>query len=204
MPVLSAALFQRFSSRGRSDVADKVLSAMRAGFGGHVERKDVVAMSDVVPKPGHQPPADALVLFGATGDLAKRKLFPALYHLVRRGELKVPVIGVARSDWTDDDFRAHARESVVANVEDDDESVINDMCGRLDLIQGDYAAPDTWQSLAATLDGCGSQTRRVLHGDPAGHVPDRRREAGVGRAQPARPHRRREAVRPRPRVGPAS
>ena len=57
------------------------------------------------------------MLFGATGDLAKRKLFPALYHLVRRGELKVPVIGVARSDWTDEDFRRHARESVVANVE---------------------------------------------------------------------------------------
>jgi 6-phosphogluconate dehydrogenase len=40
VPVLSAALFQRFSSRGRSDVADKVLSAMRAGFGGHTERKE--------------------------------------------------------------------------------------------------------------------------------------------------------------------
>ena len=40
MPVLSSALFERFSSRGRADVADKVLSAMRAGFGGHVERKD--------------------------------------------------------------------------------------------------------------------------------------------------------------------
>ena len=53
---------------------------------------------------GTQPPADALVLFGATGDLAKRKLFPALYHLERHGTLKVPVIGVARSDWTDEAF----------------------------------------------------------------------------------------------------
>ncbi len=44
-----------------------------------------------------QPRADALVLFGATGDLAKRKLFPALYHLERTGQLDVPVIGVARS-----------------------------------------------------------------------------------------------------------
>ena len=49
-----------------------------------------------------QPPADALVLFGATGDLAKRKLFPALYRLEKAGQLKVPVIGVARSDWDDD------------------------------------------------------------------------------------------------------
>ena len=48
----------------------------------------------------NQPTADALVLFGATGDLAKRKLFPALYRLQRSGALTVPVIGVARSDWT--------------------------------------------------------------------------------------------------------
>jgi glucose-6-phosphate 1-dehydrogenase len=105
----------------------------------------------------NQPPADALVLFGATGDLAKRKLFPALYHLVRRGELTVPVIGVARSDWTDEDFRMHARESVVANVKDYDLAVLDDMCSRLDLIQGDYAAPSTWESLAATLDRLGSK-----------------------------------------------
>ena len=53
-------------------------------------------------------PADALVLFGATGDLAKRKLFPALYDLERHGELDIPVIGVARSDWTDEAFRENA------------------------------------------------------------------------------------------------
>ncbi len=71
----------------------------------------------------HQPQADALVVFGATGDLAKRKLFPALYHLERRGQLKVPVIGVARSDWTDDDFKAHAEESIREHVEDVDAEV---------------------------------------------------------------------------------
>jgi glucose-6-phosphate 1-dehydrogenase len=108
--------------------------------------------SIVLSKCGDQPPADALVLFGATGDLAKRKLFPALYQLVRRGELKVPIVGVARSDWTDEDFKRHARESVVANVEGYDNDVIDDMCGRMDLIQGDYAAPTTWQALADTLD----------------------------------------------------
>jgi glucose-6-phosphate 1-dehydrogenase len=115
-------------------------------------------MNATVTRPGHQPPADALVLFGATGDLAKRKLFPALYHLVRRGELKVPVIGVARSDWSDDDFRQHAQESVVANVPDYDEHVMRDMCGRLDLVQGDYGAPETWRDLAAALDDRGSET----------------------------------------------
>ncbi|MBA3605821.1 MAG: glucose-6-phosphate dehydrogenase [Acidimicrobiia bacterium] len=105
----------------------------------------------------HQPQADALVLFGATGDLAKRKLFPALYHLVRRGQLTVPVVGVARSDWTDDDFRAHARESVEANVDDVDGAVVDELCQRLDLIQGDYSAPTTWESLAETLDRHGSK-----------------------------------------------
>ncbi|MET0145093.1 MAG: glucose-6-phosphate dehydrogenase [Ilumatobacteraceae bacterium] len=112
----------------------------------------------ILPRHGsHQPPADALVLFGATGDLAKRKLFPALYHLVRRGELKVPIIGVARSDWTDDDFRQHAKESVEANVDNPEPAVIDDLCRRLDLVQGDYSSPVTWQSLHDTLDRCGSQ-----------------------------------------------
>ncbi len=105
----------------------------------------------------HQPPADALVLFGATGDLAKRKLFPALYQLVRRGELTVPVIGVARSDWTDEDFRTHARESILEHCDSPSDAVIDELAERMDLVQGDYAAPTTWQTLAATLDNLGSK-----------------------------------------------
>jgi glucose-6-phosphate 1-dehydrogenase len=104
-----------------------------------------------------QPPADALVLFGATGDLAKRKLFPALYHLVERGRLNVPVIGVARSDWTDEDFRTHAREAILEHVDSADDGIIGELAERMDLVQGDYADPATWQSLAATLDACGSK-----------------------------------------------
>jgi glucose-6-phosphate 1-dehydrogenase len=52
--------------------------------------------------------SDALVFFGATGDLIYKKIFPALYAMERRGHLKVPVIGVARSDWTIEKFRARA------------------------------------------------------------------------------------------------
>jgi glucose-6-phosphate 1-dehydrogenase len=104
----------------------------------------------------HQPDADALVLFGATGDLDKRKLFPALYHLERRGQLTVPVIGVARSDWTDADFQARAVESIEAAVDDPDPAVIARLRDRLDLIQGDYSDRATWQSLADTLDRHGS------------------------------------------------
>jgi len=104
-----------------------------------------------------QPPADALVLFGATGDLAKRKLFPALYHLERRNMLDVPVIGVARSNWTDESFREHAREAIVGADPDADTAVIESLMQRLDLIQGDYSDPATWESLRSTLDAASSE-----------------------------------------------
>jgi len=98
-----------------------------------------------------QPAADALVLFGATGDLSKRKLFPALYRMEDHGHLKVPVIGVARSDWTDDAFRQHAHDSILAAVPDAKAVVIEAVLARLDLIQGDYTDPKTWSNLAKTL-----------------------------------------------------
>jgi glucose-6-phosphate 1-dehydrogenase len=101
---------------------------------------------------GTQPPADALVLFGATGDLAKRKLFPALYHLERHGKLNVPVIGVARSTWTDEAFCDNAREAILAAVPDPDHAVLDAVMRRLDLIQGDYSDRETWNSLLETLD----------------------------------------------------
>ncbi|HYT38053.1 MAG TPA: glucose-6-phosphate dehydrogenase, partial [Acidimicrobiia bacterium] len=60
---------------------------------------------------GSRPRADALVLFGATGDLARKKLFPSLYHLAGRGVLDgLPIVGVASSDWDDEALRNRARE----------------------------------------------------------------------------------------------
>ena len=100
----------------------------------------------------HQPTADALVLFGATGDLAKRKLFPALYHLERRGNLDVPVIGVARSDWTDNAFCENVEEAIIAAEPSAEAAVIESLLKRLDLVQGDYADPKTWTTLRKTLD----------------------------------------------------
>ena len=96
--VLTAALYARFESRGHAEFADKVLSAMRLGFGGHVETK----ARDAWPREAaavERRDCDALVLFGATGDLCYRKIFPSLYQLVRRGRLTVPVIGVATAGW---------------------------------------------------------------------------------------------------------
>ena len=100
---------------------------------------------------GMQPPADALVLFGATGDLAKRKLFPALYHLERHGNLKIPVIGVARSDWTDQAFCQNAHDAIIAAVPDAEASVLDSLMARLDLIQGDYSDHKTWRHCVARL-----------------------------------------------------
>src|ERR1700693_3601740 len=57
-------------------------------------------------------PADALVLFGAMGDLAHKKIFPALYQMVRHGHLNVPVIGIARTARTDDHFKERVRDSI--------------------------------------------------------------------------------------------
>ena len=59
-----------------------------------------------------EPHSDALVFFGATGDLAYKKIFPSLQAMVRRGHLNVPVIGVAKAGWTLDQFKARARDSV--------------------------------------------------------------------------------------------
>jgi glucose-6-phosphate 1-dehydrogenase len=99
-----------------------------------------------------QAEADALVLFGATGDLSKRKLFPSLYNLERHGVLRVPVIGVARSDWSDAGFRQHAHDAILASRPDAMAAVIDALCERLDLVAGDYADLATFQTLAETLD----------------------------------------------------
>ena len=128
-----------------------------------------------------QPEADALVLFGATGDLAKRKLFPALYHLERTGVLKVPVIGVARSDWTDESFREHARESIIQTEQHADSAVIDPLKARMDLIQGDYADPATWDELRNTLDRHGSKNAVYYMAIPPSMFPEvARRLASVG------------------------
>ena len=59
----------------------------------------------------HSDPSDALVFFGMSGDLARKKIFPALYAMVKRGHLDVPVIGVASSSWTVDDLKTRACRS---------------------------------------------------------------------------------------------
>jgi glucose-6-phosphate 1-dehydrogenase len=97
--------------------------------------------------------SDAFVLFGASGDLAKKKLFPAMYSLTRRGLLDVPVVGVAFSDWTDDDLRNHALDACKSEVAGFDRAVFDKLAARLTYLEGDYQADDTYRRLADRLSG---------------------------------------------------
>jgi glucose-6-phosphate 1-dehydrogenase len=98
------------------------------------------------------PHSDALVFFGATGDLIYKKIFPALHAMERRGHLQVPVIGIARSDWTMEQFRARARESIERHG-GFDEAVFAKLQERLRYISGDYGAPATHAALRKELGG---------------------------------------------------
>ncbi len=106
--------------------------------------------------------SDVVVLFGATGDLAKKKLFPALYLLAKAGRLEMPVVGVAKSDWDDEGIRQHAREDILAAFPDADGPTIDGLLGRLSLVTGDYADHDTFERLADRIQSIGA-TRPICY-----------------------------------------
>src|SRR5664279_2458632 len=96
--------------------------------------------------------ADALVLFGATGDLAHKMVFPALYAMVKRGSLSVPVIGVASSDWDLKHLCAHVRESIAAASGGvDDEQALDRLVALLAYVDGDYNDAATFTALIEAL-----------------------------------------------------
>ena len=97
--------------------------------------------------------ADALLLFGITGDLARRKLFPALYDLTAAGRLDIPIIGVASSVWSDDDLRRRARESLEDAGNKIDEEVFERLAAHLCYVSGKYEDPDLFDRLAAKAEG---------------------------------------------------
>jgi glucose-6-phosphate 1-dehydrogenase len=96
--------------------------------------------------------SDTLVIFGATGDLCYKKIYPALYNLVRRGLLTVPVIGVARAGWDNTRYVAHVRNSVEENVKDRDAAVVDKLANLLRYVDGDYAQSSTFDALFKALD----------------------------------------------------
>src|SRR6516164_6356922 len=94
--------------------------------------------------------SDALVFFGATGDLAYKKIFPALQAMAWRGHLNVPVIGVAKAGWGLDRLRARARDSVEKHG-GLDPAAFDRLCALLRYVDGDYQASATFQALRKEL-----------------------------------------------------
>jgi glucose-6-phosphate 1-dehydrogenase len=110
-------------------------------------------------------PVNALVIFGATGDLAKLETFPALVALVERGALDVPVIGVAKSGWRLEQFKDYAADSLRHNGMDPEAEPSKRMLELLQYVDGDLGDDATYQSLAAKLPE-GSQTLFYLEVPP--------------------------------------
>lgn len=113
------------------------------------------------------PRSDAFVLFGATGDLAYKQIFPALQALTRRGQLDMPVIGISKTDWDIEQFIARAQDSIEQhgkrfskqadqNLEQSipsEKAVFNKLASRLQYIDGDYQDETTYQHLFTALSG---------------------------------------------------
>jgi glucose-6-phosphate 1-dehydrogenase len=97
-----------------------------------------------------RPQSDALVFFGATGDLAYKKIFPAFQAMIKRGHLNVPVIGVAKAHWNLDQFRARAHDSLEKHG-GTDSAAFEKLSGLLRYVDGDYQDPATFQALRKEL-----------------------------------------------------
>ena len=97
-----------------------------------------------------QPHSDALVFFGATGDLAYKKIFPALQSMIKRGTLNTPIIGVAKAGWTLDQFKARAQDSLEKHG-GVDQSAWTKLSGLLRYVDGDYEDPATFTAVRQAL-----------------------------------------------------
>ncbi len=98
-------------------------------------------------------PADVLVIFGITGDLAKVMTFHSLYRLEARGELDCPIVGVAVDDWTKDQLVERARESIVGTGEAIDETVFSRFAARLSYVSGDFGDDEAYARVAKAIGG---------------------------------------------------
>ena len=99
-----------------------------------------------------KPRSDALVFFGATGDLAYKKIFPALQALAGRGRLDFPVVGVAKASWNRDQFVERARQSVIEHGGGEDRDAFARLVAQLRYVDGDYNDPTTFMRVRAELD----------------------------------------------------
>src|ERR1700733_570931 len=95
--------------------------------------------------------ADVLVIFGITGDLARKMTLRSLYRLERRGLLDCPIVGVAVDDWDVERLRAHAREAIEAAGEKIQSSVFERLAARLSYVSGDFSDSQTFQRVAEAV-----------------------------------------------------
>jgi glucose-6-phosphate 1-dehydrogenase len=107
--------------------------------------------TDATPATPYSGPADALVIFGITGDLARKMTFKSLYRLEARNRLDCPIIGVAIDDWDDEELREHARSAIAVDGEEVGGQVLDRLVARLSYVQGDYAQPETYGVVAEAL-----------------------------------------------------
>ena len=95
--------------------------------------------------------ADVFVIFGITGDLAKVMTFHSLYRLEQRGLLRCPIVGVAVSDWSEQDLRDHARAAIAGSGEQIDEAVFDRLIGRMSYVSGDFDDAGTYERVAGAI-----------------------------------------------------
>ena len=145
--------------------------------------------------------SDAIVFFGATGDLAYKQIFPALLGLVRDEGVDVPIIGVAKSGWSLEQFQARAKDSL-SHHGGYDEAAFAKLISLLRYVDGDYADPQTFASVKQALGPARRPT--ALSGHSSSPFWRRRRRARPSGAQRRRPAGRRKAVRARPEFGAGS
>jgi glucose-6-phosphate 1-dehydrogenase len=105
------------------------------------------------------PHSDALVLFGVTGDLAHKMIFPALYAMEKRGSLTVPVIGVALPEWSSEDLHKRVEDSINRSGGIDDRRAFDHLLSRLSYVSGDYEDRDTFAAIGKAL----GDARRPAH-----------------------------------------
>src|SRR5262247_3144215 len=120
-------------------------------------RRCVMSLAGIWKNPQNEedsmnvPHSDALVFFGATGDLAHKKIFPSLQAMVKRGHLNVPVIGVAKASWNVDQLRARARDGLEKFGGGVDTAAFEKLCRLLHYVDGDYRDATTFQSIRKEL-----------------------------------------------------
>src|SRR5438067_119273 len=103
--------------------------------------------------------SDALVIFGVTGDLAHKMIFPALYAMVKRGTLKVPIIGVALPRWSLSRLHKRVTESIKRSGGIDDTRALQRLLSLLKYVSGDYDDPNTFAAIKSAL----GSARRPAH-----------------------------------------